>query len=421
MPETDVHQLVGHLFRQESGKMAAVLTRLLGIQAMDVAADIVQDTLVKALSSWKDGGIPENPSAWLYTVAKRRAVDHLRQVQARQNHHTEINRLLKSEWTLTPTVNQFFQDPEIEDSQLRMIFACCHPAIPYESQVALTLKTLCGLSGSEIAHHFLTTEETIAKRIYRAREKLREEKINLDAPAPAHLPGRLDAVLHTLYLLFTEGYNSSHPEQLIRADLCEDAMALCLLLTRHPVTNTPPTRALMALMCFQVSRHDARLDPEGSIILLSDQDRSKWSQPLIEKGKYYLEGASETDEVSEYHLEAAIAGCHASAPTFAATDWGTIEKIYRILEKVKPGPIVQLNHAIAVRYAQSAAAGLEALNKISGLFNHHLYYATKGDFLSELGNANEARACYQKSLSLTEASAVKKLLRKKLDVLETRT
>jgi RNA polymerase sigma-70 factor (ECF subfamily) len=417
MPGADVNQLVGHLFRQESGKMTAVLTRLLGIRAMEVAGDIVQDTLVKALSAWKTDGIPENPVAWLYTVAKRKAVDHLRQLQARQNHHDEINRLLKSEWTLTPTVNQFFQEPEIADSQLRMIFACCHPAIPYESQLALTLKTLCGLTPAEIAPHFLTTEETIAKRIYRAREKLREEKISLDAPAPAHLPGRLEAVLHTLYLLFSEGYNSSHPEQLIRADLCEEAMALCHLLTKHPVTNTPPSRALMALMCFQVSRHDARLDAEGSIILLSDQDRTRWSQPLIEKGKYYLEQASETDEVSEYHLEAAIAGCHASAPNFASTDWNTIEKIYRVLEKIKPGPIIQLNHAIAIRYAKSAREGMDALNKISGLFNHHLYYATKGDFLVELGNIKGAYACYEKASSLTEATVVKRLLRKKIDVL----
>lgn len=397
--------------------MAAVLTRLLGIQSMDVAGDIVQDTLVKALSAWKADGVPENPSAWLYTVAKRKAVDHLRQVQARENHHAEINRLLKSEWTLTPTVNQFFKEPEIEDSQLRMIFACCHPAVPYESQLALTLKTLCGLSAAEIAPHFLTTEETITKRIYRAREKLREEKITLDVPAPAHLPGRLEAVLHTLYLLFSEGYNSSHPEQLIRADLCEDAMALCHLLTRHPVTNTPSARALMALMCFQVSRHEARLDAEGSIIILSDQDRTKWSQPLIEKGKFYLESA-ETDEVVAYHLEAAIAGCHANAPTFADTDWGTIEKIYALLEKLKPGPIVQLNHAIAIRYAESAAAGLEALNKISGLFNHHLYFATKGDFFADVGSIEEARACYEKAASLTQAAAVKKLLRKKLDALK---
>lgn len=395
--------------------MVAVLTRLLGIQAMDEAADIVQDTLVKALSAWKANGIPENPAAWLYTVAKRKAVDHLRQLQARQNHHAEINRLLKSEWTLTPTVNQFFQEPEIADSQLRMIFACCHPAVPYESQLALTLKTLCGLTPAEIAHHFLTTEETIAKRIYRAREKLREEKITLDSPAPANLPGRLDAVLHTIYLLFSEGYNSSHPELLIRAELCEEAMALCLLLTRHPVTNTPPTYALMALMCFQTSRHDARLDSEGNIVLLSDQDRAKWSQPLIEKGKYYLARASDTNEVTEYHLEAAIAGCHANALTFGDTDWGTIERIYQILEKIKPGPIVQLNHAIAVRYAGSAEEGLNALNKISGLFSHHLYYAAKGDFLADIGSMQEARTCYEKALSLTQAAAVKKLLRRKLD------
>src|SRR5690349_11989596 len=212
MLEQQVNQLVSHLFRHEAGKMAAVLTRLLGFQALDQTEDIVQDTLIQAMSTWKIKGIPENPSAWLYTVAKRKAIDIIRQQQAHQNHHSEIGRALKSEWTLTPTVNSLFLENEIEDSQLRMIFACCHPAIPYESQLALTLKTLCGLSTAEIASSFLTNEETISKRIYRAREKIKEQKITLDAPAPAGLPGRLDAVLHCIYLLFNEGYNSSHTD-----------------------------------------------------------------------------------------------------------------------------------------------------------------------------------------------------------------
>ena len=194
-PEQQVHELVGHLFRHEAGKMASVLTRLLGFGALELAEDIVQDTLLKAMSVWKIKGIPENPSAWLYTVAKRKAIDTLRQHHLHSQHHSEISDALKSEWTLAPTVNQLFLDNEIEDSQLRMMFACCHPSIPYEAQLALTLKTLCGLSIAEIANSFLTGEDTISKRLYRAREKIREEKISLEAPIPAKLPGRLAEAL----------------------------------------------------------------------------------------------------------------------------------------------------------------------------------------------------------------------------------
>ncbi|MBA4054469.1 MAG: RNA polymerase subunit sigma-24, partial [Marivirga sp.] len=401
MIEQQVNQLIGHLFRHEAGKMAAVLTRLLGFQALDLAEDIVQDTLLKALSTWKYKGIPENPSAWLYTVAKRKAIDTLRQQHLHQQHHSEISQVLKSEWTLSPTVNSFFLKNEIEDSQLRMIFACCHPSIPYESQIALTLKTLCGLSVVEIANSFLSTEETIIKRLYRAREKIREEKISLEAPIPATLPGRLDAVLHTLYLLFNEGYNSSHPDQLIRHDLCEEAMRLCLLLINNPVTKAPKGQALLALMCFQTSREEARLSDDGSIRLLKDQDRSRWSQPLIEKGKYYLELAAEGEEFSEYHIEAAIAGCHARAEAFEKTDWKSIIQLYTILSEIKPGPIVELNKAIAIGYGQSPSAGLYALKEIKTLENHYLYHAAMGDFYNDLGDATHAQQSYRQAMDLT--------------------
>src|SRR5688572_2604818 len=212
MSEQNIHQLVGHLFRHESGKMAAVLTRIVGIQNLDLAQDLVQDTLLKAINTWKIKGIPENPSAWLYTVAKRKAIDAIRQRKIHHEIESELSKAFQSEWTLAPTVKHLFFEHEIEDSQLRMMFACCHPAIPYESQIALTLKTLCGLSVSEIAHSFLTNDETITKRLYRAKEKIREEKIDLEIPSVQTLTSRLETVLHSLYLLFAEGYNSSHPE-----------------------------------------------------------------------------------------------------------------------------------------------------------------------------------------------------------------
>lgn len=414
MLDQQVNQLVGHLFRHESGKMAAVLTRLLGFQRMDLAEDIVQDTLLKAMSTWKYKGIPDNPSAWLYAVAKRKAIDVLRQQQVHENHHYRISQALKSEWTLSPTVSSFFLENEIEDSQLRMIFACCHPSIPYESQIALTLKTLCGLTADEIAASFLTSEETITKRIYRAREKIREEKISLESPVPATLPGRLDAVLHTIYLLFNEGYNSSHPDHLIRHDLCEEAMRLCMLLVNNSITDKPKVKALLALMCFQASREEARTGTDGGIVLLRDQDRSRWSQPLIEKGKYYLENSAEGNVYSEYHIEAAIAGCHAKAPSFEKTNWKEIQQLYAILSEIKPGPFVDLNRAIAIGYAESPEAGLKALLEIKELQTHYLYHAAKGDFYSELGEMEHARSSYDLALTLTASKTEKTLLQSKL-------
>lgn len=411
MLDQQVNNLVAHLFRHEAGKMAAVLTRLFGFQCLEKAEDIVQETLLQAMSTWPLKGVPENPSAWLYTVAKRKAIDTIRQRKLHDHHHSRISWALKSEWVLIPTLNNIFLENEIEDSQLRMIFACCHPSIPYESRIALTLKTLCGLSISEIARCFLTNDETITKRLYRAREKIRSENISLEGPAPADLPERLDAVLHSLYLLFNEGYNSSNPDNLIRQDLCEEAIRLCLMLAKHPITNRPKTNALLALMCFQASRFQARTAPDGSIILLQNQDRSRWFQPLVEKGKYYLEVAAEGGDFTEYHIEAAIAGCHMRASSFANTDWHEIVKLYDILMESKPDDaIVQLNRAIATGYAVSAEAGLCELQKITGLEHHYLYHSALGDFFSQSGDIVRARDSYRRAMQLTNSTAEKNLL-----------
>lgn len=390
--------------------MAAVLTRMLGFQSLDLSEDIVQDTLLKALAAWKIKGIPENPSAWLYTVAKRKAIDIIRKHRLQAEHHGSVHQFLRSEWTLSPTLNNFFEVDEIEDSQLRMIFACCHPSISYESQLALTLKTLCGLSIQEIANSFLTTQDVITKRLYRAREKIREERISLEAPVSSALPGRQEAVMHTLYLLFNEGYNSSHPDLFIRHDLCEEAMRLCLLLTRNPITDTPDTRALLALFCFQASREDARVGIDGSIVLLKDQDRTKWNTALIEQGKHYLETSARGECFSIYHLEAAIAGCHMRAESFANTDWKMIASLYQSLAELKPGPIVALNLAIAKGYSESATVGLDALRRIKGLEENHLYYAAMGDFLSQTGDRQGARKYYETAAQLTLSTAQKNLL-----------
>ena len=413
MLERQVDQLVGHLFRQEAGKMAAVLTRLLGFGNLETAEDIVQDTLLKAVTVWKFKGIPENPSAWLYTVARRKAIDTLRQRKVREHIQEEISRSLNSEWTLSPTVSQLFMENEIEDSQLRMIFACCHPAIPYDSQIALTLKTLCGLSIHEIARNFLTSEETIIKRLYRAREKIRTEKIDLEVPVAEHLPARLEVVWHTLYLVFNEGYNSSHSHQLIRDDLCEEAMRLCLLLTLNPVTDTPGTNALLALMCLHASRVGSRLGTHGEIILLRDQDRNLWNKSLIEKGLEYLSKASEGNVVTEYHLEAAIGACHAVAEDFEKTDWKKIHSLYESLSKIRKDPVVEMNKAIALGYCLSPQAALSALLSIKGLEETHLYHAALGDFYKEIKDFRNSRQAYDKAMSFTVSKQEKDLLEKK--------
>jgi len=421
MPDQQLNQIIGHLFRREAGKMAAVLTRMLGFQSLDLAEDIVQDTLLKALSVWKIKGIPENPSAWLYKVAKRKAIDCIRQYQVHEQHHRTLAPSLKSEWTLSPTVNRLFFEDEIEDSQLRMIFACCHPTIPYESQIALTLKTLCGLSIQEISNSFLTNDETITKRLFRAREKIREENISLEAPLPATLPGRLDAVLHTLYLLFNEGYNSSHADHLIRTDLCEEAMRLCLLLTRNVRTNVPRTKALLALMCFQASRDDARVGSDGRIRLLQHQDRSTWNNALIERGNSYLNQSAEGDEMSPYHIEAAIAATHAAAISFEKTDWQRILDLYSILYEMKPSPVVALNMAIALGHCRSAAEGLQALNRIAGLSEHYLFHAAIGEFSLELGYISEARDSFEQAIRRTQSKAEKDLLKARVKDLEIKS
>lgn len=417
MPEQNVTQLVGHLFRHESGKMAAVLTRIVGLQNLDLAQDLVQDTLLKAIHTWKIKGIPENPSAWLYTVAKRKALDAIRQRKTHHEIESELSKAFQSEWTLAPTVNHLFFDHEIEDSQLRMMFACCHPSIPYESQIALTLKTLCGLSVSEIASGFLTNEETITKRLYRAREKIREEKIDLEIPSPQTLTSRLETVLHSLYLLFTEGYNSSHPDQLIRHDLCEEAMRLCLLLTKNPITTLPKTQALMALMCYQASREEARIDSEGNIKLLKDQDRSLWNRPLIEKGNQFLNASAGGDELSEYHLEAVIAACHARATSFETTDWKRILGLYELLSSIKSDPFVEMNKAIVLGFAESPQRGLDALKSIKGLENNSIYLTALADFYAQLKDVTLARQHYELAMRHTQSKSAIDLLRNKISIL----
>jgi len=394
--------------------MISVLSRLLGLQNLETAQDIVQDTLLQAMNTWSYNNIPDKPAGWLHRVAKNKAIDHIRREKRFRDITPQYAYLLESEWTLSSTVQQLFLENEISDSQLRMIFACCHPSIHPESQVALTLKTLCGLSTVEISRAFLTTEDTIAKRIYRAKEKIKTENIQLDVPAGNELPARLDAVLKSLYLLFNEGYNSSHPELLIREDLCFEAIRLCMLLTTQAATALPRAKALLSLMCFQSSRLGARLDDKGNIILLKYQDRGKWYRPLIQKGFDYLDAATEPFEISVYQLEAAIASLHAASPSFEATDWKRIHYLYELLYQLQPNPVVAMNKAIAAAYAGSKEEAFIEMLQIKGLEGHHLYYASLGEISLDLEQKKQAREYFEKAYQLTNSTTEKQLMLKKI-------
>ncbi len=394
--------------------MTATLTRLFGFQHYELAEDMVQETIYQALKEWSFHGIPENPTGWLYKVAKNKAIDYLRREKRRMEISRELKPLLQSGYTMQPLVHQFFSDTEIADSQLRMMFASCHPSIPEEAQIALILKTLCGFSIDEIARAFLSNKDSIEKRLYRAKEKIREEDISLDVPGEKELSSRLQVVLHSIYLLFNEGYNSSTADSIIRKDLCYEAMRLCILLIDNAITNAPDARALLALMCYNTSRFDARIDHHQFIVLLKDQDRSKWNKELIEKGHYYLDSASEGTVVSRYHLEAAISSIHCLAESFEQTDWKKILSLYDVLLERFPSPIIQLNRAIALAQTGRKQKAIEEIQNITSLQKHYLYHSALGELHAETGEKGKAKAFFENAIELTNSPQEKELLRKKM-------
>lgn len=398
--------------------MVAILTRLFGLHNLELAEDVLQDTLHEALRTWGTNGIPDNPEGWLMTVAKRKAINIIKREKFYRSFAGDMDTLLKSEWTASYTMDQVFLEDEVKDSQLRMIFACCHPALPAEVTVALTLKTLCGFSVAEISAALLTPEANIQKRLYRAREKIRSENIDFTVPSGIHLLPRLDAVLLVIYLLFNEGYSATGDNPILREDLCLEAMRLGMLLTEHPATGDyPPLYALMALLCLHAARFDARLDPNNALVILQEQDRNSWNKELIDRGLEFLTRSATGDLATAYHLEAAIAAEHCLAPDFASTDWDRIHSYYTALVRLKPSSVIRLNLAIAAGKKDGPLAAITLLHELErhkALENYYLLYASLGEFYCQIGDRTNATDYFLRAKNLARSPAIRGLLDRKL-------
>ena len=421
--ERRVHELVEHLFRHQAGQMLATLAHTFGPENLDLAEEVVQEALLQALRQWRFQGIPDNPRAWLIRAARNKALDVLRRQASLRRKEHELEQRLKERQARTEVADP----PEtggLEDEQLAMIFLCCDPALPAEARVALTLKAVSGFSVAEIARAFLADEPTIAQRLVRAKRRVREAGITLALPSPAAIPGRLDSVLQVLYLLFNEGYGAHTGEDLVREDLCGEAIRLAQLLASRPDTGLPKVHALLALFYFQAARLETRVDGEGNLLLLAEQERSQWDQALLAHGALQLERAAQGDDLSEYHLQAAIAAVHVTSASFADTDWPRLLELYDQLLAMAPSPVVALNRAIAQSMVEgpgTALASLETLSKERSTKNYYLLPAVRADFLRRLGRNAEAAACYREALTYPCTEPERRFLLRRLDGLKTDT
>lgn len=407
-----VNQLIDHLFRHESGKMVASFTRLFGPHHLELIEDAVQEALLKAVRQWPFTGIPENPRAWLWQVAKNQTIDLLRRETSLSDKLAEIARKFDDYISLPePQLSH-----EVQDNQLRLMFTCCHPLIPREAQVALTLKTLCGFSIPEISRAFLVNEATMAKRLVRAKQKLKQPEISYEVPTGETLSNRLTSVLEVLYLLFNEGYYASHGDELIRWDLCGEAIRLTTLLTEHPVCARPETHALLALMLLHSARLGTRQDEQGNLLLLSEQDRSRWDKEKIIKGFHHLHQASKAEVLNEYYLQALIAACHCIANSDETTDWAKILRLYDLLGQLNDSPVIALNRAVALSKVHGPEAGIQAINEIEtskAMKAYPFLYATRAALHRQLADYEKACDDYQQALKLTKVKAAQSFLRAK--------
>jgi RNA polymerase sigma-70 factor (ECF subfamily) len=409
-----VDALVDHLFRQHSGRLLATLTRLLGSRNLALAEEVVQEALVTALQQWPFQGVPANPSAWLIQVAKNRALDRLRRDRSFNERERDVAAAFESRTSVVDPARPF------EDDELCMMVMACHPEIPRESRVALTLKTVGGFSVPEIARAFLAQEPAIAQRLVRVKKLIRERDIPLDLPVASEMPARLDSLLEVLYLMFNEGYAAHAGESLVRHDLVQEAIRLARMLIRHPVTDTPKTHALLALMLLHAARIPARADAEHDLFVLEEQNRGAWDRALIADGLRHLDASAQGDTVSAYHLQAGIAACHAVALSYADTNWAEIVSLYDALLDLEPTPIVALNRAIALSRVHGAAAGLRALAPLQDdptLSRYYLFHATLGELSREAGDLPASARHYAAALALPASTPVRRFLQRKVDAL----